>query len=164
MNKKGFTLIELIAVVVIMAIIALLATPNIVNMIDKGKKEDYVADAKSFISKATYMYKQEKYRNDTNYFTSNSSKTAYTIKLKVIKDIKEQDKIDPYGHNYDLQESYITFSKSTTGSLAERKVSIFLTSNNNGEQCHLVNVDKSELDVDAIKEGIYSDGSCTTTS
>ncbi|MGN0992587.1 MAG: type IV pilin protein, partial [Bacilli bacterium] len=30
MNKKGFTLIELIAVVVIMAIIALIATPNIV--------------------------------------------------------------------------------------------------------------------------------------
>ena len=39
MNKKGFTLIELIAVVVIMSIIAIIATPNIINMIDKGKKE-----------------------------------------------------------------------------------------------------------------------------
>ena len=49
MNKKGFTLIELIAVVVIMAIIALIATPNIVNMMDRGKKEDYIAYAKEII-------------------------------------------------------------------------------------------------------------------
>ena len=42
MNEKAFTLVELIAVVVIMAIIMVIATPNIVNMLDKGKKEDYV--------------------------------------------------------------------------------------------------------------------------
>ena len=38
-NNKGFTLIELIAVVTIMAIIALIATPNIISMIDNGNKE-----------------------------------------------------------------------------------------------------------------------------
>ena len=36
-NKKGFTLVELLAVIVILAIIALIATPIILNVIDDAK-------------------------------------------------------------------------------------------------------------------------------
>ncbi len=36
-NQKGFTLIELLAVIVILAIIALIATPIILNIINKAK-------------------------------------------------------------------------------------------------------------------------------
>ena len=38
MKKKGFTLIELLAVIVILAIIALIATPTILNVIEKARK------------------------------------------------------------------------------------------------------------------------------
>ena len=38
MNKKGFTLVELLAVIVILAIIAIIATPLILNVIDNAKK------------------------------------------------------------------------------------------------------------------------------
>ena len=38
MNKKGFTLIELLAVIVILAIIALIATPQILNVVEKARK------------------------------------------------------------------------------------------------------------------------------
>lgn len=37
MKKKGFTLIELLAVIVILAVIALIATPVIMNSIEKAK-------------------------------------------------------------------------------------------------------------------------------
>lgn len=37
-NKKGFTLIELLAVIVILAIIALIATPIIINIVQKARK------------------------------------------------------------------------------------------------------------------------------
>jgi len=37
-NKKGFTLIELLAVIVILAIIALIATPIILNIVQKARK------------------------------------------------------------------------------------------------------------------------------
>lgn len=37
-NTKGFTLVELLAVIVILAIIALIATPMILNVIDEAKK------------------------------------------------------------------------------------------------------------------------------
>lgn len=33
MNKKGFTLVELLAVIVILAIIALIATPTVINIV-----------------------------------------------------------------------------------------------------------------------------------
>ena len=38
MKKKGFTLVELLAVIVILAIIAVIATPMILNVIDNAKK------------------------------------------------------------------------------------------------------------------------------
>ena len=37
-NKKGFTLIELLAVIVVLAIIALIATPMILNVVEKARK------------------------------------------------------------------------------------------------------------------------------
>ena len=40
-NKKGFTLVELIAVVAFIAIIILIATPNIINQIRKNKEVRY---------------------------------------------------------------------------------------------------------------------------
>ena len=38
MNKKGFTLVELLAVVVILAIIAIIAVPLILGVIESSKK------------------------------------------------------------------------------------------------------------------------------
>ena len=57
MNKKGFTLVELLAVVVIMAVIALIAVPNVVNMLERGKREQTITDAKEMIAKAKYKFK-----------------------------------------------------------------------------------------------------------
>lgn len=44
MNKKGFTLVELLAVIVILAIIALIATPIVINVINQAQE---CADARS---------------------------------------------------------------------------------------------------------------------
>ena len=148
MNKKGFTLIELIAVVVIMGIIALIATPNIISMVDKGKKQDYISDAKEFISKATYMYKQEKYHKDEPKFNNGK------IFLEDIVGLSSEDKIDPYGYVYEPKESYIIFSEPN-GSLGERQVTITLKSckeENGKETCYeIYNVNKDDLSVNSIK-------------
>ena len=52
MNKKGFTLTELLAVIAIISIIALIAIPNITNVTDNVRKENMLDDAKKFISLA----------------------------------------------------------------------------------------------------------------
>jgi prepilin-type N-terminal cleavage/methylation domain-containing protein len=37
MKKKGFTLVELLAVIVILAVIALIATPSVLKMIEQSR-------------------------------------------------------------------------------------------------------------------------------
>lgn len=93
-NRKGFTLIELIAVVVIMAIIALLATPNIIGLLEKGKKEEFVADAKEFISKASYQYRSEKFNKD-------NQNEGQTYDIGNIKGVDSEDTENgPWGKPY----------------------------------------------------------------
>ena len=49
MKKKGFTLVELLAVTVILAVIALIATPTILGVIEKAKKEAAEQSAYGYI-------------------------------------------------------------------------------------------------------------------
>ena len=49
MKKKGFTLIELLAVIVVLAIIALIATPIVMNTIEKSKKGAAERSADNYI-------------------------------------------------------------------------------------------------------------------
>ena len=174
MNEKAFTLVELIAVVVIMAIIMVIATPNIVNMLDKGKKEDYVADAKNFISKATYEYRKNEDNickgtdgSDTEENQEANSNNKCIIFLKNLG-ISEEDQKDPYGLKYDLDNSKIIFSTeedSSSSQLPKRQVSIILIShsdNNNNNTCYVINnVQKTVLNKDSVKKGIYSNDTCT---
>ena len=51
-KKKGFTLVELLAVIVILAIIALIATPIILNVINDAKKQAALESFKGYIDGA----------------------------------------------------------------------------------------------------------------
>ena len=55
MNKKGFTLVELLAVIAIIALISLIAIPNIMGLSDGIKKDQMLDDAKRMISMAKYQ-------------------------------------------------------------------------------------------------------------
>ena len=50
MNKKGFTLVEILAVIVILAIIALIATPIVLSIIDDTKKSATLRSAEFYLS------------------------------------------------------------------------------------------------------------------
>ena len=54
-TKKGFTLVELLAVIVILAIILAIAVPGISNMMDNSKKSAFEADAKMIITGLEYQ-------------------------------------------------------------------------------------------------------------
>lgn len=51
-NKKGFTLVELLAVIVVLAIVMGIAAVAITNVLDSTRKNAYVASAKQFIAGA----------------------------------------------------------------------------------------------------------------
>lgn len=61
-NSKGFTLIELLAVIVILAVIALIATPIILNLIERARKGAAESSAYAYIEaaeKAVVVYMME---------------------------------------------------------------------------------------------------------
>ncbi|WP_173106992.1 prepilin-type N-terminal cleavage/methylation domain-containing protein [Bacillus sp. KH172YL63] len=70
-NEKGYTLVELLAVIVILGIIAVIAILAINNIIDKSKKQAFVANALTMKSSAQYYAKdavlQEKSINKITY-------------------------------------------------------------------------------------------------
>ena len=54
-NRKGFTLVELLAAIVILGILAVFSVPIIVGMLDKSRNKMYVDDTKKLISKVEYQ-------------------------------------------------------------------------------------------------------------
>jgi len=59
-NRKGFTLVELLAVIVILAVLALIAMPNVVEMMNNARRSSFVTEAENFAGylKTAYMSDQ----------------------------------------------------------------------------------------------------------
>lgn len=78
MNKRGFTLVELIGVVVILGLIALVAFPSLLNQIDSSKKQ--VSDSqKAIIISSAKNYVDE---NKNDY----ADKTSFEISTDTLID------------------------------------------------------------------------------
>ena len=77
-NKNGFTLVELLAVIVIIAIIALITTPIILNVVQSSRENAFKDTAHGLVLAAgTYQAEQQALNRDTtltiNYATSSDS-------------------------------------------------------------------------------------------
>lgn len=65
LNKKGFTLVELLAVIVVLAIIMIIAIPSVMDSMNKGKKSSFKMYAQKMLTAA-----QTKYQTDVLTGTS----------------------------------------------------------------------------------------------
>ena len=66
-NNKGFTLVELLAVIAILAILVIIALPNVLKMFNDAKKNSFLTEAKTVYSEAG-----KKYISDSIAFPSNN--------------------------------------------------------------------------------------------
>ena len=60
-NNKGFTLVEVIAVVVIIALLGMIAIPNVISTINKGKDTSYEILVKDINIAAKQLYEEVEY-------------------------------------------------------------------------------------------------------
>lgn len=73
-KRNGFTLVELLAVIVVLALIMIIAIPSILNTTNAAKKESFYLYAQSLESKAV-----SKYTQDLEYDKDNTECAVYDI-------------------------------------------------------------------------------------
>ena len=56
MNKKGFTLVELLAVIAILAILVIIALPNVLSMFNQAKADTFATETKEMVKIAQQQY------------------------------------------------------------------------------------------------------------
>ena len=56
-SNRGFTLVELLAALVILAILMLVAVPAVMNILTRNRANTYVEDAQKMISRAEYTFR-----------------------------------------------------------------------------------------------------------
>ncbi len=133
-NKKGFTLVELLAVIAILAILVIIALPNVLNMYKKAQKEMFLTEAKKVYSEAEKKY----------LLNSISGKTSKVINSE------NSSKLDMTGKK--LQYCIIL---NNSGKVSDMKVS-------NGKWIASLggNEKLEDLTIDDLEEGNLDDYEC----
>jgi type IV pilus assembly protein PilA len=110
-NQRGLTLVELLAVMVILGIIAAIAVPSIGKVIDNSKDKAQVANAHQIVDAAKlYVNSGEKAVPTTNGGTATIKLSELITEglLEEIKDPKLDNKV------YDAENSLVTIEKGAT--------------------------------------------------
>lgn len=96
MNKKGFTLVELLAVIAILSILVIIVLPNVLEMFNRAKKELFLTEAKTVYKEVAKKYitenmkgnKIDKVSNNKNKLSIESNDLKYDIKLDAKGNVK----------------------------------------------------------------------------
>ena len=140
MNKKGFTLVELLAVLVILSLILFIVAPNVLKMIERGKKQKFLADAEEMISIAKYKSKLDKYQS---LFVA-AGGNCYTITMSNLGFEKTED---VNGYTYDRSNSSVKYC------LENSKYVFYVTlisSDGNGNGMSITNVKEDSLSIGSV--------------
>src|SRR6058998_374980 len=114
-KNKGFTLIELLIVVAIIGIIAAIATPNLLNAIDRGKQKRTMADMRSV---GTAI---ESYAVDNNFYPKGMTNVTASGVSGYIAPIyiKTVPTTDGWNNQWDIDSTPTTGATYTITSVAK---------------------------------------------
>jgi len=101
-NEKGFTLVELLAVIVILGIIAAIAVPSIAGIIGGAKEDAQRANAMQMIE-ASRLAQASGLEFDQ---VDAGNQDGYTLETLIDNGYLEEFD-NPEGAGYDLQESFV---------------------------------------------------------
>ena len=150
MKHKGFTLVELLAVIAILALLVIIALPNVLKMFNQAKKDTFLTEAKTIYKEISKKYISETMRgnkiniisNDNNKLELESNNLKYNIKLKGDGSIK---KFEVSNGTYCLSGKFNNLSELTTDKITEGKCEEISPKN--------FSTDDWEIIIDAIREG-----------
>ena len=150
MKNKGFTLVELLAVIAILALLVIIALPNVLKMFNQAKKDTFLTEAKTIYKEISKKYISETMKgnkisiisNDNNKLELESNDLKYKVKLKNDGSIK---KFEVSNGNYCISGKFNNLSDLTTDKIIEGKCEETSPKN--------FSTDDWETIIDAIREG-----------
>ncbi len=121
MNDKGFTLVELIVVLVILAILAAILVPALLGYIDRAKESQIVLNAKSCLTaaqaEASSLYAQGKNPNTMKDLKDSNNKNRVLATADVLASCDElvvgfKKAFDPDNIDHDMYVvSYVKYTE-----------------------------------------------------
>lgn len=140
MNKKGFTLVELIATVLILCLIALVAIVSINKVVKDAQKNGHFAQADNVLTAAiTYV-------STNNNISMDDINNGYTITLKELADngFIDKDIVDTNNKKIDLVNSYVKVTVESDTSRTDDTNSLYYVGNMdyryNGNQLYVLTI------------------------
>lgn len=140
MNKKGFTLVELLAVIAILAILVIIALPNVLSMFNNAKKDLFLTEAKNVFKESAKKYISDNMHSSKEGNTYCKSKT---------------DSKNPL--DMDSNDTYYYIEKDSMG-----KTTKIVIWNESGYVIKALgdNVELNNLSSDVVTEGNNTDVTC----
>ena len=104
LNNRGYTLVELLATMIILGVLLAVTIPNISGISTQNKMTAYAEDAKKFKSTAEYMF-----RGDSTVKKPEVNKHCVIVNLKYVHGNDFDN--PPYGGQYDMNNSFVVMVK-----------------------------------------------------
>jgi type IV pilus assembly protein PilA len=150
MKHKGFTLVELLAVIAILALLVIIALPNVLKMFNQAKKDTFLTESKNIYKEISKKYISETMKgnkinnisNTNNKLDLESNNLKYNVKLNNDVSIKE---FEVSNGTYCLSGKFNNLSELTTDKITEGKCE--------GTSPKNFSTDDWKIIIDAIKEG-----------
>lgn len=157
-NKNGFTLVELLAVIVVLAIVMGIAAVAITNVLDSTRKNAYVSSAKQFITGAKTLVNADEVEVMLGGTTTYAPKCveagdSKTILLSQIRTEGGDSDKSPYGTAIDKAKSYVKVSSvyQSTDGTCTYKYEIFITDGIYSIGTEAAPIEESTLDSSDVK-------------
>ena len=116
MNKKGFTLMELLVVIVILALLIAFAAPQVLNLLEKGQQDTFKNEAKSMISIMENAYADKSMSGSSDIKAGTCNGVSCRILCMELSKLKSEGYLDKdLGSGDTAWQGYVKVEVPVTG-------------------------------------------------
>ena len=134
LNKKGFTIVELVIVIAVIAILAAVLIPTFSNVIESANKSADLSEAQNSL-KAYSAYTSSKGQSlaDGTVFKVKKSNRAYVFYKGSLHEIEEHDLVGSYGAVFTVGEKQYASNKMTCHYISDNDKVLEFDKNSDGK-------------------------------